>query len=91
MATARFSRTRVPEEPFLRYLCVVTGARVRIGYQIVLRLLRCGARVIATTRWPADALLRYASEHDFGASRGGARPAEARAIARAIARDRGAL
>ena len=72
----------------------MTGARVRIGYQIALRLLRCGARVIATTRWPADALLRYASEHDFGASRGArgrAKRARARARSRAIARDRGAL
>ena len=33
--------------------------------QIVLKLLRAGARVLATTRFPADAALRYASERDF--------------------------
>ena len=34
------------------YIAVVTGGRVRIGYQICLRLLRAGATVISTTRWP---------------------------------------
>lgn len=38
---------------------------MRIGYQICLKLLRAGARVIATTRWPKDAALRYSQEHDF--------------------------
>ena len=33
--------------------------------QIVLKLLRAGARVLATTRFPADAASRYASERDF--------------------------
>ena len=33
---------------------MVTGARVKIGYQTALKLLRCGATVIATTRFPAD-------------------------------------
>jgi hypothetical protein len=40
------------------YVCVVTGGRVRIGYQICLKLLRGGGTVITTTRWPEDALLR---------------------------------
>lgn len=46
-------------------LCLVTGGRVRIGYQIVLKLLRAGATVIATTRWVNDAALRYSYESDF--------------------------
>lgn len=46
-------------------MCLVTGGRVRIGYQICLKLLRAGATVIATTRWPKDAALRYSHEHDF--------------------------
>jgi len=33
----------------------VTGARVKIGYQAALKMLRAGARVIATTRFPGDA------------------------------------
>ena len=44
--------------------CVVTGARVKIGYRIALKLLRAGANVIATTRFPIDALKRFESEED---------------------------
>jgi NAD(P)-dependent dehydrogenase (short-subunit alcohol dehydrogenase family) len=45
---------------------VITGARLKIGYQAGLKLLRAGARVIVTTRFPHDAAHRYASEPDFG-------------------------
>jgi NAD(P)-dependent dehydrogenase (short-subunit alcohol dehydrogenase family) len=44
---------------------LVTGARVKIGYATALRLLRAGAQVIATTRFPHDAAHRYSSEPDF--------------------------
>ncbi len=44
---------------------LVTGARVKIGYQAALLLLRAGAKVIVTTRFPHDAALRYAREKDF--------------------------
>jgi len=44
---------------------LVTGARVGIGHAVALRLLRDGARVQATTRFPADAARRYALEPDF--------------------------
>lgn len=44
---------------------LVTGARVKIGFQVVLKLLRAGATVVATTRFPRDAALRYAREPDF--------------------------
>jgi NAD(P)-dependent dehydrogenase (short-subunit alcohol dehydrogenase family) len=46
-------------------VALVTGARVKIGYQAGLMLLRSGARVIVTTRFPRDAALRYAREADF--------------------------
>ncbi|HLU68684.1 MAG TPA: SDR family NAD(P)-dependent oxidoreductase [Kofleriaceae bacterium] len=45
-------------------VALVTGARVKIGYQIALMLLRAGARVVATTRFPHDAAARYAREED---------------------------
>jgi NAD(P)-dependent dehydrogenase (short-subunit alcohol dehydrogenase family) len=45
-------------------VCIVTGARCKIGYRSALKLLRCGASVIATTRFPADAAQRYADEED---------------------------
>jgi NAD(P)-dependent dehydrogenase (short-subunit alcohol dehydrogenase family) len=44
---------------------VVTGARVKIGYQVCLKLLRAGATVIATTRFPNDAVAAYRREKDF--------------------------
>jgi NAD(P)-dependent dehydrogenase (short-subunit alcohol dehydrogenase family) len=44
---------------------LVTGARVKIGYQAAIKLLRAGARVIAATRFPRDAATRYAAEPDF--------------------------
>ena len=46
-------------------VALVTGARVKIGYYAGLKLLRAGARVIVTTRFPRDAAARYAREEDF--------------------------
>ncbi|APR87225.1 L-fuco-beta-pyranose dehydrogenase [Minicystis rosea] len=46
-------------------VAIVTGARVKIGYQAAILLLRAGARVIVTTRFPHDAAARYAREPDF--------------------------
>jgi NAD(P)-dependent dehydrogenase (short-subunit alcohol dehydrogenase family) len=44
---------------------LVTGARVKIGFQASLKLLRAGAHVVATTRFPVDAVQRYAKEPDY--------------------------
>ncbi|HEU5134248.1 MAG TPA: SDR family oxidoreductase [Steroidobacteraceae bacterium] len=44
---------------------LITGARVKIGYQASLKLLRAGAHVIVTTRFPVDAADRYSKEPDF--------------------------
>jgi NAD(P)-dependent dehydrogenase (short-subunit alcohol dehydrogenase family) len=46
-------------------VALVTGARVRIGYAVALKLLRAGATVVATTRFPRDAARRFAAERDF--------------------------
>ena len=46
-------------------VALLTGGRVKIGYQAGLKLLRCGARLIVTTRFPRDSAKRYASEPDF--------------------------
>lgn len=43
----------------------ISGARVKIGYQAAIMLLRAGARVIVSTRFPRDAAQRYARETDF--------------------------
>mgnify|MGYP002784975404 FL=1 len=50
-------------------VALVTGARVKIGYQAAVMLLRAGCRVLVTTRFPHDAALRYAREPDFAAWR----------------------
>jgi len=46
-------------------VAVVTGSRLKIGYHITLILLRSGATVVATTRFPVDSALRFAKEADF--------------------------
>ncbi len=46
-------------------VAVLTGGRVKIGYQAGIKLLRSGAHLIVTTRFPRDAALRYAAEADF--------------------------
>lgn len=45
-------------------VAIVTGSRVKIGYRITLKLLRCGAAVVATTRFPVDARRRFEAEPD---------------------------
>ncbi|KGO94487.1 oxidoreductase [Flavobacterium enshiense DK69] len=46
-------------------IAVVTGSRLKIGYHITLMLLRGGATVVATTRFPVDSALRFSKEEDF--------------------------
>lgn len=46
-------------------VALVTGSRLKIGYHITLMMLRAGATVIATTRFPVDSALRFAKEKDF--------------------------
>jgi NAD(P)-dependent dehydrogenase (short-subunit alcohol dehydrogenase family) len=45
-------------------IALVTGARVKIGYQAAVKLLRAGAEVIVATRFPRDAARRFAREAD---------------------------
>lgn len=46
-------------------VALLTGGRVKIGYQAGIKLLRAGASLIVTTRFPRDAAQRYAQEADF--------------------------
>src|SRR5262249_14953379 len=50
-------------------VALVTGARIKIGFAVALRLLRAGARVIGVTRFARDAARRFAAEPDFAAWR----------------------
>ncbi|GLZ05165.1 oxidoreductase [Actinomadura sp. NBRC 104412] len=45
---------------------LVTGGRVKIGFQVALKLLRDGAEVLVTTRFPRDAARRFAAVPDAG-------------------------
>jgi len=46
-------------------VALITGARLKIGYHSALMMLRAGARVIVTTRFPVDAATRFSKESDF--------------------------
>jgi NAD(P)-dependent dehydrogenase (short-subunit alcohol dehydrogenase family) len=46
-------------------VALLTGGRVKIGYQAGLKLLRAGCTLIVTTRFPRDSAQRYAREPDF--------------------------
>src|SRR3989338_4690293 len=56
---------RFQTAPLYGQVALITGSRLKIGYQAALMMLRAGARVIATTRFPVDSALRYAGEKDF--------------------------
>jgi NAD(P)-dependent dehydrogenase (short-subunit alcohol dehydrogenase family) len=65
-ACAELNFTKRAELADLRgRVALLTGGRVKIGYQAGLKLLRCGARLIVTTRFPRDAATRYSREPDF--------------------------
>ena len=47
-------------------VALLTGGRVKIGYQAGIKLLRAGAHLIVSTRFPRDSAMRYSQEPDFG-------------------------
>ena len=55
---------RTPRIDLTGRIALVTGGRIKIGFQCALALLRNGARVIATTRFPRDAQRRFLAEPD---------------------------
>ncbi|KAE9330445.1 hypothetical protein PF001_g380 [Phytophthora fragariae] len=46
-------------------VALITGARVKIGFQAAVKLLLGGAAVIATTRFPKDAAERFAKHPEY--------------------------
>lgn len=51
-------------------VALVTGGHINLGFHTALRLLRCGAAVIVSTRYPEDAVTRYENESDFSVWKG---------------------
>ncbi len=47
------------------FTAVVTGGRIKIGFEVALKLLRAGANVLITTRFPKDAGIRFSKQADF--------------------------
>ena len=45
-------------------VALLTGGRIKIGFELALKLLRDDARVIVTTRFPNDAFQRFAAQAD---------------------------
>src|SRR6185437_8450177 len=63
---AAFNFAKRTESADLRgRVALLTGGRVKIGYQAGIKLLRAGAKLIVTTRFPRDSATRYAQEPDF--------------------------
>ena len=45
-------------------VALVTGGRIKIGFETAVSLLNNGAQVIVTTRFPKDAARRFLKEKD---------------------------
>ena len=58
-------RKRFQTAPLNGKVALITGSRLKIGYHATLMMLRAGATVIATTRFPVDSAERFAKEDDF--------------------------
>jgi NAD(P)-dependent dehydrogenase (short-subunit alcohol dehydrogenase family) len=58
-------RKRTERADLTGRVALLTGGRVKIGYQAGIRLLRSGAHLIVTTRFPRDSAARYSREPDF--------------------------
>lgn len=46
-------------------IAIVTGGRIKIGFETAIRLLRCNCTVIVTSRFVDNCLERYSQEPDF--------------------------
>jgi NAD(P)-dependent dehydrogenase (short-subunit alcohol dehydrogenase family) len=46
-------------------IAIVTGGRIKIGYYIGIKLLSYGCKVLTTSRFPKDTLLKYQQHPDY--------------------------
>ena len=47
------------------YTAIVTGGRIKIGFETAIKLLDAGAHVIVTSRFPRDTYKRYSKEKNY--------------------------
>lgn len=60
-----FQELRYLERSLSGCIALVTGGRIKLGHQIVLKLLRAGGTVIATTRSPKKAIESFSKYSDW--------------------------
>jgi len=66
LTCAFFNYEKKVEKTDLRgKIAFITGIRHKIGLEMTLKLLRCGARVIGTTRFPNFAWYNYTQQEDY--------------------------
>lgn len=58
-------RSHISDFSLGKKIAIVTGGRIKIGFEIVVKLLRSDCIVISTTRFPFDALDRFKHLEDF--------------------------
>lgn len=56
---------RFQEADLTGQVAIITGARLKIGYHCALMMLKSGAKVVVTTRFPVDAAIRFSKEEDY--------------------------
>ncbi|MEV0143504.1 MULTISPECIES: SDR family oxidoreductase [unclassified Nonomuraea] len=56
---------RAARTDLTRRRALITGGRVKIGHELALKMLRDGAHVTVTTRFPNDAARRFAASGDW--------------------------
>jgi NAD(P)-dependent dehydrogenase (short-subunit alcohol dehydrogenase family) len=61
----KFQKFRYFSTPQTNKVAIVTGARTKLGHQICLKLLRAGAIVFGTTRFPEKAQQIFELYHDY--------------------------
>lgn len=61
----RFQKNRYLSTPQTNKIAIVTGSRTKLGHQICLKLLRAGAIVVGTTRFPEKAQQIFSLYKDY--------------------------
>lgn len=65
LSCGQFNDSRRGQTADLRgYTCIVTGGRIKVGFEVAIKLLRAGASVIVTSRFVAGARAAFASLPD---------------------------